>query len=111
MKTRGTKTVAKRINPVLLIGVLMIVSAALALPVYSVKARLGGSSPKAAAPAVDGTSATRATRWSSAMNTSLVSPLVPFTPAIAIYQQDCETPSTSFSLGDTVCTKISGANL
>jgi hypothetical protein len=96
MKTRGTKTVAKRISPSLLIGVLMIVSAALAVPLYSVKARLGSSSPKtAAARTVDRNLSTRATRWSSVANSSLATPLVPFTPAIAIYESDCLTPSTS----------------
>lgn len=93
-----------------LVGVLLIVAAALIGPAYSVRSSsLSKDAPKAkaskAAKAVAPSAATKL-----AMPTTMF-PMMMWAEAIVTYDSTCTTPKDSFALGETVCAIVTGAPL
>lgn len=104
------------IRPITLVGVLIIVAAAMVGPIYSVRS---SSVRRAMAPTVGlETNRTSSSTVSSsgshksgsfAFQPFLLAPPAPET--VVTFASDCTTPKTDFDLGETVCAQISGAPL
>src|SRR5215471_11329343 len=108
MRTRKTiHNTASRNNLFVLIAVVVVMAAVIAAPVFSLKSSASNMKSAGSAPGASrNLPATAKSRWVSGANTT-----VPLPPSLTIttYQTDCTTASSDFSLGDTVCAKITGA--
>ncbi len=100
------------IRPATLVGVLIIVAAAVIVPFYSISAssstaRVIGNARSAAVNAGRlGSSALVPAGIGPWSRTSFLA--APATGTIAIFAADCTTPKTTFTLGETVCAKVVG---
>ncbi len=105
------KYVAKRQNGLILSGVLLMVAAALAVPIYSV--RSSSRAPQKSAP-VTSSQIPRAKQKqlsrSALFAPSILNTMLPAGETITTYAANCTTPKSSFNLGETVCAKITGAD-
>ena len=105
MKTRNNKqTVAIKRNLLVLVGVLLLVAAVVAAPVYLVTSNASGNSSRQKSL----TSGQVDSRWSTILSTIMPAP--PPMPGITTYESPgCTNPKSSFNLGETVCAKFTGA--
>src|SRR6185369_1652391 len=114
MKLRNSaQPTVRRLNPIVLIGSLLIVAAVVAVPFYSAKSgsltlrrpgTLKNSTETARPRASSLTSpSARVGAWASSLL-----PVSSHVETIATFASDCTTPRTDFVLGETVCAVTSG---
>src|SRR6266849_3570683 len=118
MKTENAAHyVVRCLNPFILIGVFMILAAAVAVPVYSVRSaptglsQVSGASEKVSRVG----SIADLNRTFSAPSFSRLRSLLPIPQSaqetIATFAADCATPRATFFLGETVCAKTDSVDL
>jgi uncharacterized repeat protein (TIGR01451 family) len=113
MKIRNVRQ-QMHLKHISLVGVLLIVAAAIVGPIYSVRSSsLSKRSPSRANGSAAASSRAAANVKSGEGSSSLSTLLTP-TPSgetIVTYESTCTTPKDSFDLGETVCAVITGAPL
>jgi uncharacterized repeat protein (TIGR01451 family) len=108
MRTKSNTPSGKlRLNTLILVGVFLMLSAAVAIPLHSARS----SSARSSGPSK---LTTRASSSKTALSprssmASMLSPVPLLLESIATYDDaTCSTPKTDFFLGDTVCVKATG---
>lgn len=107
-----------RLNSLILVGVFVIVAAAVAVPVYSERSNslAAGHSANASIPirenaTVNSSESLALLNFAPRFSTfQPLSPVPPFSSVtVATFAADCTTPQTLFHPGDTVCAQVTGA--
>jgi uncharacterized repeat protein (TIGR01451 family) len=118
MKTPSPEyTILNKRNLFVIVGVLVVVAAVVAAPIYSLRSHAADRKSSAARAVRSEThnvsTSTASTRWGTVLNTLLPAP--PPSLTVETFEHNgtacTTTPKSSFNLGETVCAKITGAPL
>src|SRR5262249_23893935 len=112
---RIDKTASPKLNPIVFIGVLLTLTAVMAVSVFTLGSEASGDKSAASVRQANTTSALVPNLGafmprSNVIGAPLLSP--PLVPSIATYEYSggCTTnPKSSFNLGETVCAVVTGA--
>src|SRR6266498_6087695 len=116
MRTGNTpERVVTRLNSLILVGVFIIAAVLVAFPVYSMRSSSPATPSRLRVPAGAPAKRTRSGSFAAsnsgilALGSSTLRSLLPIPQSspeeIATFASDCETPKTTFTLGETVCAK------